>query len=154
MKVLVLENIRSAYNVGAMFRTADAAGVSKVYLVGYTPQPIDRFGRVQKEIQKTSLGAAAELSWKYAETIEQAIADVRAAGCVVVAIEQAENAVSLEQFVVPPRVAYILGNEVDGVSQATLEAADVTVEVPMHGKKESLNVSVTAGIVLYHGLGS
>lgn len=152
MKILILENIRSAYNVGAMFRTADAAGVDKIFLVGYTPTPIDRFGRVQTEIKKTSLGASAEVAWEHFSEIGKLITNLKEQGVEVVAVELGVKALPLNKYQVPESVAYIMGNEVEGVSAEALAAADVTVEIPMLGTKESLNVSVSAGIVLYHGL--
>jgi 23S rRNA (guanosine2251-2'-O)-methyltransferase len=152
MKILILDNIRSAYNVGAIFRTADGAGVSKIFLIGYTPTPIDRFGRSQSKIQKTSLGASDELEWEHALDILEVISKLKAEGIKIVAIEQAENSLPLNEFKLPPKVAYILGNEVEGVGGAALAASDFILEIPMLGSKESLNVSVTAGIVLYHGL--
>ena len=152
MKYLIIENIRSAYNVGAMFRTADAAGVSKIFLVGYTPTPIDRFGRVQSEISKTSLGASETLDWESVETTVGLIAALQKEGCLVVAIEQSKESISLKEFVVPAQVAYVMGNEVEGVHAHTLSLVDQVVDIPMLGEKESLNVSVAAGIVMYHGL--
>lgn len=152
MKYVVLENIRSAHNVGSIFRTADGAGVKKVFLVGYTPRPLDRFGRVQKEIQKTSLGASESIIWEYSETIEPVLTVLKAEGITVVAVEQSPRSVLLQEFTVPAKVAYVFGNEVDGVAVTTLMVADTIVELPMQGKKESLNVSVAAGIVLYHGV--
>lgn len=154
MKYLILENIRSAHNVGAMFRTADGAGVAKIFLVGYTPTPIDRFGRVQPEIKKTSLGASEEIAWEHSPESMSAIAAVRQLGAQVVAVEQTPDAVMLSDFTPPEDVAYILGNEVDGVSQEVLAQADTIIEIPMLGTKESLNVSTAAGIILYHGLGT
>lgn len=153
MKYLILENIRSAYNVGAIFRTADAAGVDKIFLVGYTPTPIDRFGRTQPEIKKTSLGASEETNWEHFSCIEILIKELKLQNVQVVAVEQGVKAVSLQHFQVPEKVAYIMGNEVEGVSQEALQGADTIVEIPMLGRKESLNVSVAAGIILYHGLG-
>lgn len=152
VKYIILEDIRSAYNVGAIFRTADASGVAKVFLVGYTPAPIDRFGRVQKEIEKTSLGASGTVSWESVATTKEVIEQLQASGVTVAAVELALGSVSLKDFKEPEHVAYIVGNEVEGVSKETLQLADVIVELPMLGQKESLNVSVTAGIVLYHGL--
>ena len=152
MKYIVLEDIRSAYNVGAIFRTADASGVAKVFLVGYTPAPIDRFGRVQAEISKTSLGASETMSWEQVATTREIIERLQAIGVTVVAVELAEGSVSLKDFKEPEQIAYIVGNEVEGVSKEALELSDMIVELPMLGKKESLNVSVTAGIILYHGI--
>lgn len=150
VKYLILENIRSAYNVGAMFRTADGAGVSKVFLIGYTPAPLDRFGRVQPEIEKTSLGASTEMAWEQAEAIVPLLQKLQAEGFQIVAVEQSSTSVPLATFSVPEKVAYIMGNEIEGVSREALMVADVIVEIPMLGTKESLNVGVAAGIILYH----
>ena len=152
MKYLIIENVRSAYNVGAMFRTADGAGVAKIFLVGYTPTPIDRFGRVQSEISKTSLGASETIAWESADTSVAVIAKLQSEGFIAVAIEQSPTAISLKDFVVPEQVVYIMGSEVTGVTAETLDAVDQVVDIPMLGAKESLNVSVAAGIVMYHGL--
>ena len=152
MKYLIIENVRSAYNVGAMFRTADGAGVAKIFLVGYTPTPIDRFGRVQSEISKTSLGASETIAWESIDTSVAVIAELQAEGFTVVAIEQSPVSISLKDFVAPEQVAYIVGSEVTGVETKTLDAVDQVVEIPMLGAKESLNVSVAAGVVMYHGL--
>ena len=154
MKYLILENIRSAYNVGAMFRTADGAGVSRLFLIGYTPAPSDRFGRVQSEIKKTSLGASETIPWEHHSSISDVLPRLTEDGVQIVAVEQTDTAIPLPDFTVPEKVAYVVGNEVDGVSKAALEQADVIVEIPMLGKKESLNVSVAAGIILYHGFGT
>ena len=150
-KFLILDNIRSAHNVGSIFRTADGAGVEKIFLVGVTPCPIDRFGRQQPEITKTSLGAAETVPWEY-ETDAEAVTLIRELqndGVVVVAIEQTPASISLDQFKVPDKVAYIFGNEINGVQPTLIEESDNVVEIPMKGKKESLNVSVTTGIVLF-----
>ncbi|HMA79216.1 MAG TPA: TrmH family RNA methyltransferase [Candidatus Paceibacterota bacterium] len=148
---LFLNNIRSAHNVGAIFRTADGAGVEHVYLGGYTPTPIDRFGRRQPQIAKTSLGASETVPWE-AVPIGEEVAVLRAlqdAGFAVVAVEQAVDSVSLYEFVPPARVVYVLGNEVAGVDSAILDVADTVLEIPLRGVKESLNVATTGGIVLF-----
>ena len=152
MKYLILENIRSAYNVGAMFRTADGAGVSKIFLIGYTPAPLDRFGRVQGEIQKTSLGASQEIPWEHTNDVTTVIRNLQAKGVLVAAVEQGDQATPLAGFRVPENIAYVVGNEVGGVSKEALSATDIIIEIPMLGTKESLNVSVAAGIILYHEL--
>ncbi len=152
MKYIILENVRSAYNVGAIFRTADGAGVSKIFLVGYTPTPIDRFGRPQPEIVKTSLGASAEIKWEQVEDTKQLVAQLRLEGYSVVAVEQDSRAISIADFTAPAKVAYILGNEVTGVEKETIQLCDTIIDLPMLGTKESLNVSVTAGIVMYYDL--
>jgi len=153
-KYLILENIRSAYNVGAMFRTSDGAGVSKIFLCGYTPTPTDRFGRTQEEIKKTSLGASEIIDWDQSEDCVSVVHQLQNQGVRVVAVEQADTARSLKEFAVETDtdIAYIVGNEVEGVSTAVLSEVDDIVFIPMLGEKESLNVATTAGIVLYHGL--
>ena len=150
MHCIILDSIRSCYNVGAIFRTADAAGIDTIYLCGYTPAPIDRFGREVAEIKKTSLGASQTVSWVALSSVEEAITAVKQRGCTVVAVEQTKESVSLYDFTPPACVAYIFGNEISGVSQDALQAADVSLEIPMAGMKESLNVSVTVGVVVLH----
>ena len=152
MKYLILENIRSAHNVGAMFRTADGAGVDKIFLVGYTPTPIDRFGRPQSEIAKTSLGACDEIPWEKLGTSREVVEHLQGEGFIVAAVELTEGSVPLKDFSVPKKVAYLLGNEVTGVEEETMSLCDVVVSLPMLGSKESLNVATTAGIVMYHDL--
>jgi 23S rRNA (guanosine2251-2'-O)-methyltransferase len=149
MRFVILEDIRSAHNVGSIFRTADAAGVEKILLTGTTPDPIDRFGRVVKEIAKTSLGASTMVPWEHV-SIEGAIQQLREQGAYIVAVELTPQSVSLYDFIPPGPVAYIFGNEVSGVSSYALTAADACLEIPMLGQKESLNVGVTAGVVLLH----
>ncbi|MCB9811532.1 TrmH family RNA methyltransferase [Candidatus Nomurabacteria bacterium] len=147
-----LDNIRSAHNVGSVFRTADGAGVCKVILGGYTPAPIDRFGRTQPEINKTSLGACEYIPWQSLDDVAGAeeLRCLQNKGFSVVAVEQSASAISLHELVVPNKVVYIFGNETDGVSNGLLDLSDTVVEIPMHGQKESLNVAVTAGVILFH----
>ncbi|HEY0964586.1 MAG TPA: TrmH family RNA methyltransferase [Candidatus Paceibacterota bacterium] len=152
MKYIILHDIRSAYNVGAIFRTADGSGVEKVFLSGYTPTPTDRFGRTQAEIEKTSLGASATMAWESVSSLPQLIADLKQQGVTVVAVEQSDKSVSLVSFREPAHVAYIMGNETEGIPPEILAMVDVVVDIPMLGQKESLNVSVAAGVVLYHGV--
>jgi tRNA G18 (ribose-2'-O)-methylase SpoU len=152
MRALILENIRSAYNVGAIFRTADGAGFDKIFLGGYTPRPVDRFGRVQPDIAKTSLGAAATVAWEAVDTVPDSIRRLQADQVRVIAVELTPTATTLAHFTPPPRVAYVLGSEVHGVSFETLALVDAVVSIPMRGAKESLNVSVAAGIIMYHDL--
>jgi tRNA G18 (ribose-2'-O)-methylase SpoU len=151
-KIVVIDNVRSAHNVGSIFRTSDGAGVSHIILGGYTPAPIDRFGREVDEIKKTSLGASSMIPWEQCEEalLPARLLELKGNGFVVVALEQTQNAVSLYDFTVPPKVVYIVGNEVDGVREDLLAVADQVVFIPMHGKKESLNVSVATGILLFH----
>lgn len=151
-KIVILDNIRSAHNVGSIFRTSDGAGVVRLILCGYTPAPQDRFGREQAEIAKTSLGAASMIPWEKKESVAEvltAISELKKSGFTIVALEQTIKSIPLHDFKVPSKVAYIVGNEVDGVSEVLLDEADTIVEIPMHGKKESLNVSVATGILLF-----
>ncbi len=150
MKQVILHDIRSHYNVGAIFRTADGAGCEKIYLSGLTPSPVDRFGRPVPEIHKTALGAEKIIPWEKTESIIELIKKLQSEGVTVIAVEQAENSLSLDSFVVPPSVAYIMGSETDGLAKEILDLVDVIVEIPMLGEKESLNVSVATGIMLYH----
>ena len=146
---VLLHNIRSAHNVGSIFRTCDAAGVEKIFLSGYTPIPVDRFGRAESAIQKVALGAEKTIKWEYHKNPYTIVASERAAGSQIVAIEQDRGAVDYRTFRVKQPTLFILGNEVRGVSKAMLKKCDTVLEIPMHGKKESLNVSVAAGIVLF-----
>mgnify|MGYP000735805879 CR=1 FL=1 len=150
MRYVILHNIRSKYNVGAIFRTADAARVTKIYLSGYTPTPIDRFGRVDTEIKKTSLGAVDTVAWEQVIDTHLAMKTLKAAGVEIVAVEIAPSSISLYDYQPKELVAYILGSEVEGIPDDILREADVILEIPMGGIKESLNVSVTAGVVLLH----
>jgi 23S rRNA (guanosine2251-2'-O)-methyltransferase len=151
---VMLHNVRSAHNVGSIFRTAEAAGVSHVYLSGYTPQPIDRFGRPQKDISKTALGAEGMLPWTYAKSPAQLIARLKKDGWRVVAVEQGAHASDYRTYQLGGPTAFLFGNEVRGVSPSLLARCDAAVEIPMYGKKESLNVSVAAGVVLFQLRGS
>jgi tRNA G18 (ribose-2'-O)-methylase SpoU len=150
MKRLILDNIRSVHNVGSIFRTADAAGVSKIYLAGVTPAPIDRFGRARKDFAKVSLGAEKSVPWEQVKNVSEVIEELKKEAVKVVAVEQSSNSVSLYDFKPAEKVAYVLGSETEGLSADVLEVCDEIVEIPMKGEKESLNVSVTAGIILFH----
>jgi len=149
---ILLHNIRSAHNVGAIFRTADAAGVSKVYLCGYTPTPIDRFKRPQKEIAKTALGAEEFIPWEYVKTPVAALKKVRAEGFQIVGVEQDKAARDYRAFKPERPVLLVFGNEVRGLSRSLRNSCDDLIQIPMFGKKESLNVSTTAGIILFSAI--
>ncbi|MFY0253909.1 RNA methyltransferase [Chitinophaga sp. 30R24] len=143
--VLVLDNIRSMHNVGAVFRTADAFLVKGIILCGYTPVPPHR------DINKTALGATETVEWQYAATTLSAVEDLKASGYQVMAIEQAENSVMLDKFMPPTGrpLALVFGNEVSGVDAAVMKAVDGCIEIPQLGMKHSLNISVTTGIVVW-----
>lgn len=149
MRYVILDNIRSTHNVGAIFRTCDGAGVDKIFLCGYTPTPIDRFGRPVVEMQKTSLGAVDFVSWEHRENIIELIKELQQQSVHIVAVEQTIQAISLYEANLPEEVAFIFGNEVEGVSQSICSLADTVVEIPMQGQKESLNVATTVGVVLF-----
>ncbi|OHA58911.1 MAG: hypothetical protein A2571_00840 [Candidatus Vogelbacteria bacterium RIFOXYD1_FULL_44_32] len=151
---LILYNIRSAYNVGAIFRTADAVGISKIYLVGVTPCPADKFGRVNSQIAKTALGAEKTVAWEYKKTIAPLMAKLKKDGAQVVALEQDEEAIDYRKLKPKGDWALILGEETKGLSKAILSQSDSIVEIPMKGKKESLNVSVAAGVALFQIIGN
>jgi tRNA G18 (ribose-2'-O)-methylase SpoU len=146
---VVLHNIRSAHNVGSIFRTADGAGVKKIFLCGYTPNPIDRFGRVVEEIRKTSLGATDSVPWEHCDDTDACMEKLRTMGVTVVAVEQHARAIPYTEYTREERVAFVFGNEIDGVPDAVCDQADNIIYIPMRGMKESLNVSVSAGIVLF-----
>lgn len=146
---VMLHNIRSAHNVGSIFRTCDAAGISHVFLTGYTPRPIDRFGRPQKDIAKTALGAQSTVSWQHAASPRVLIQKLKGEGWHIAGVEQDARAIDYRRFSPRPKTLYILGNEVRGISAQLKSVCDSLVEIPMYGKKESLNVSVAAGVILF-----
>ncbi len=143
---VVLDNIRSLNNIGSIFRSADAFAADKVVLCGITATP------PSVEIHKTALGAENSMVWPYYPTTLEAVNALRAEGWTIAAIEQAADSVSLEDFHPDPeqKVAIVLGHEVYGVEQSVIDAADLTLEIPQFGTKHSLNVAVTAGILLWH----
>ena len=146
---LVLHNIRSLYNVGAIFRTAEGLGVKKIYLTGYTPEPYDLFGKIRKDFQKTALGAEKYLEWEKLRYIAVLLKRLKQEKIQIIALEQSKSSVNIKKFKPRGKFALILGNEVRGVPKSVLKKCDKIIEIPMRGKKESLNVSVAAGIALY-----
>lgn len=152
-RVLILPNIRSAINVGAMFRTADAVGINKIYLTGYTPRPTDKFGRIQKDIAKSALGAETWIPWEYEEDLNKILKKLKKDKFQIVAVEQDKNSTDYRKVKVGDSVAVIMGEEVNGLDKKILEKCDIIAEIPMKGKKESLNVSVACGVALFGILG-
>lgn len=148
--VVLLHNVRSAHNVGSIFRTADAADVFRIYLTGYTPTPRDRFGRVQKEIAKTALGAEKSVSWEHARSPRTIIRQLQGKGWTIVGVEQDARARDYRRFRTKKKTLFIFGNEVQGLPKSIRDLCDKLIEIPMHGTKESLNVAVAAGIILFH----
>lgn len=146
---IVLDDVRSAHNVGSILRTADGAGVVKVFLCGYTPAPIDRFGRVVKEIEKTSLGASKTVAWERADDVGILVSKLRSDDVEIVAVEQSPRSIDYRTFSPSRSTAFIFGNERIGVRADVVGGADVVIDIKMHGDKESLNVGVAVGVVLF-----
>lgn len=153
---VVLDDVRSTYNTGSVFRTADAFGLERVCLCGITPQP------PMREIHKTALGAEDSVPWEHYTNALEAVRQLKAHGYTVLAIEQAHGSIGLDEYAdriasrqdksnaaATDRYAIVLGNEVHGVAQAVVDEADQCIEIPQRGTKHSMNVSVTAGIVMY-----
>ena len=143
--IVVLDEIRSLSNVGAVFRTCDAFKVEKIYLCGITPQPPHR------EIQKTALGATESVEWVHSSSTLETILQLKAEGVKICTVEQTEDTISLEKVadMEDTRYALVFGNEVNGVDQKVVDASDYVIEVPQFGTKHSLNVAVCAGIVIW-----
>lgn len=148
--VAVLADIRSVHNVGSIFRTADSVGISKIYLCGITPSPLDRFGKVREEFKKVALGAEQFVAWEDAKSIAVVLKKLKRDGFMVAAVEQSPRSVPYTALRKKKQnIALVMGNEVAGVPARILKQADVILEIPMSGKKESLNVSVAFGVVAY-----
>jgi 23S rRNA (guanosine2251-2'-O)-methyltransferase len=143
--IIILDNVRSLNNIGSVFRTADAFLIKKIYLCGITAQP------PHKDIQKTALGATDSVAWEYAENTIDVIEKLKKDGVFIASIEQAELAVSLQDFSVQKDMTYaiVFGNEVKGVKQNIVSASDVAIEIPQYGTKHSLNISVSVGVVTW-----
>ena len=142
--VLLVHNVRSLWNVGSFFRTADAFAVERLYLTGYTGTP------PRREITKTAIGAEEFVAWEAAKEPVSVVERLKQEGWQIVALEQAPGAVDLRNFRSAEHVCLIVGHELQGVPEDLLRIADVVVHIPMLGKKESLNVAVAAGIALHH----
>jgi 23S rRNA (guanosine2251-2'-O)-methyltransferase len=143
---IVLDSIRSAMNVGSIFRTADAFCVERIMICGYTATP------PHKEITKTAIGATESVAWEYIESIETALTQLKAQQYTIIGIEQTNTSVPLHDYNIniEARYALVLGNEVDGISDEVLPLLDGAIEIPQYGTKHSLNVSVCGGIVIYY----
>jgi 23S rRNA (guanosine2251-2'-O)-methyltransferase len=142
--VAVLDSVRSALNVGSVFRTADAFAIEKIILCGITATPPNR------EITKTAIGATESVDWVYENNIVTALKELKSQGYFIIGVEQTDQSVLLDDFdQVSEKIAVIFGNEVDGISDEALELIDLSLEIPQFGTKHSLNVSVCAGIVLW-----
>ncbi len=143
--IIILDNIRSLNNIGSVFRTADAFLIEAIYLCGITAQPPHR------EIQKTALGATESVSWEHFESTNEAISKLKSKDYKIAAIEQTENSIMLNKYDVKEneKLAIIFGNEVKGVEQGAIDLSDVVIEIPQYGTKHSLNISVSAGVVIW-----
>lgn len=143
--IIVLDNIRSLNNIGSVFRTSDAFLIEKIYLCGITAKP------PHKDIHKTALGATDSVAWEYREDTLSLIKELQENNVTVASIEQAAQAISLQNFTVTPdkRYALVFGNEVKGVSQNVVSLSDYVIEIPQFGTKHSLNISVSAGVVIW-----
>jgi len=143
--MVVLENIRSAYNVGSVFRTADAFLVEGIYIIGYSAKP------PHKEIKKTALGAEETVVWRHFSTSAEAIELLKADGYTILAVEQAEGSIKLQELrpAEGQKIAVVFGNEVTGVEQSTIHLCDGVLEIPQFGMKHSLNIATAAGVVLW-----
>lgn len=143
--VIVLDNIRSAHNVGSFFRTSDAFRIAHIYLCGITAQP------PSNEIRKTALGSTESVEWSYHESTVEVVANLKSKGFIVAGVEQVDNPVMLEDYKNEKNnpVALVFGNEVKGVQQSVLDKCDLAIEIPQYGTKHSLNVSVSGGIVIW-----
>lgn len=148
-KVVVLDNIRSVYNAGSIFRTCDVVGIDKIYLCGLTPCPIDRFGRARTDFAKVSLGAEKIIDWEYTENTDILLQKLKKEGFIIIAVEQTKKSVDYKKIIASHKAVFVFGNEVEGVLEDTLGFCDVITDISMKGKKESLNVAVSAGIVLF-----
>lgn len=149
---VLLHNIRSLHNVGSIFRTAEGLGVDKIYLTGLTPGPYDVFGKLRKDFQKTALGAEKYIEWEKVKNPSTLIKRLRKEKVKIIALEQSKTSIpltSLSNRIAKWDTALILGNEVHGIPKSILQKSDAVIEIPMRGKKESLNVSVAAGIAIY-----
>ena len=150
---LILHNIRSAYNVGAIFRTADGVGVEHIYLTGYTPSPPDGIKayttKPERKIIKTALGAIDYVNWTKNENVEEIVKKLKEKDVEMVALEQAKSSIDYKSFKPKADIALVLGNEPVGIDEQTLSYCDTIIDIPMRGRKKSLNVSVAAGIAMY-----
>ena len=150
--LVILDNIRSAHNVGSIFRTADAAGCGKVFLAGLTPGPLDKYGRENKKVTKVSLGAEQSVAWEQVASTLDLLSKLKKDGYKILALEQAPNSITLADFSLKKNLKYalVLGSEPKGIDKKILDQADVILEIPMQGKKESLNVAVAFGMAVWH----
>ncbi len=147
--VAVLHNVRSLHNVGSIFRTADGAGVKKIFLCGITPAPVDRLGRTPSALAKVALGAEKAVAWEKRARTTDVIKELKRRGYKILALEQSPRAIAYNCFIPKGKMALVVGAETKGLPPGILKAVDKILEIPMRGKKESLNVAVAFGIAAY-----
>lgn len=155
---LIAHNLRSCHNVGSLLRTAECLNIKSVFLTGYTPYPAttsdDRLPhiaqKIDAQIQKTALGAEKSVSWKHSDSIQSVIEQLKSDGYVIAALEQHKSSTALQDYKVPKKIALIIGRETEGIEKDVMEMADIYLEIPMLGKKESLNVVQAAAMAMYH----
>lgn len=162
--IVILHNVRSLHNVGSIFRTADVAGVKKIYLCGITPTPVDKFGRLRSQLAKVSLGAEKYVEWEHCKSINRLIDKLKRDGYKIFAIEQSKKSIPYYKIKIKnkitnsdatpcgssKKIVLVLGGEINGLPLSILKRADKILEIPMYGKKESLNVAVAFGIIVFH----
>lgn len=156
--ILIAHNLRSSHNVGSLLRTAEGLGVDQVYLTGYTPYPTAKndprmphlSAKINRQIEKTALGAEITQAWRHIEQIEPLVNDLKHQGYTVAALEQTKSAVELPAYTPPEKLAIIVGREVEGVELEVLALTDLQLVIPMFGSKESYNVVQAAAMALYH----
>jgi tRNA G18 (ribose-2'-O)-methylase SpoU len=155
MKVVVLDNLRSVYNVGSIFRTANAVGIEKIILCGTTPTPVDKKGVRRKDFSKVALGAEDSITWEYKEDTMSTLEELREKEFYIIAFEQDENSFDYKDIDISKKenIAFVVGPEVTGMTKESLSLCDVVAEIPMLGTKESLNVTIAFGIGVYRILG-
>lgn len=150
--ILILHDIRSVINTGSIFRTAEAFGVERIILSGYTPGPIDRFGRIRQDFHKAALGAESLVPFSHVSAPDDVLREIQSEERRLVVLEQDPRAVdirSLSTDLISRPLALVVGNETEGVAEKFLDSADVIVEIPMLGQKESLNVSSATAVALF-----
>lgn len=147
--VAILHNIRSIHNVASMFRTADGAGITMLYLTGFTPGPLDAFDRPVQQFTKVSLGAEQSVSWIKKRLIGPVVARLKNDGYTIIALELHPKALQYTTAVKAKKIAFIVGSEPKGLPTSVIKQCDAILEIPMRGKKESLNVSVAFGVAAY-----
>ncbi len=155
MKIAILDNVRSVYNVGSIFRTANAVGIEKIYLCGITPTPVDKRGLRRRDFAKVALGAEDIVAWEHVESVSACVQKVKDEGFYVIAIEQDEESTDYKLLSIEgkERVAFVIGAEVEGLGKDVLSQCSIIAEIPMVGTKESLNVTIAFGVAVYRILG-